>query len=58
VGKTWELQRVHAEWCKLYVGALSDIQPLMDSHPLLEWMIHHPKMEADHPKHMKVGAFC
>jgi hypothetical protein len=27
----------------------------MDSHPLLEWMIHHPKMEADYPQHMKVG---
>ena len=38
--------------------AFPDIQPLMDSHPLLEWMIRHPKMEADHPKHMKVGAFC
>ena len=36
---------------------LLDIQPLMDFH-LLEWMIHHPKMEADHPHHMKVGAFC
>jgi hypothetical protein len=28
--------RVHAEWCKLYVWALPDIQPLMDSHPLLD----------------------
>jgi len=33
---------------------LLDIQPLMDFH--LEWTIHHPKMEADHPHHMKVGA--
>jgi hypothetical protein len=36
-------------------GELPDIQPLMDFH-LLEWTIHHPKMEADNPHHMKVGA--
>ena len=38
-------------------GELPDIQPLMDFH-LLEWTIHHPKMEADHSRHMKVGAIC
>ena len=36
-------------------GELPDIHPLMDFH-LLEWTIPHPKMEADHSHHMKVGA--
>lgn len=36
-------------------GELPDIQPLMDCH-LLEWTIHHSKMEAGNPHHMKVGA--